>query len=206
MKWKSNFLIFDFETTGYSGKENQACQIAFIVKDIEMNELERFSSYIQEVPGRKINQSALDFNKITREMMAGGITYQNVYLKLVQVFKKYNVGKRKISLVGHNIDVFDIPFLENIFEVNKDNVWNYISDSTFDTMSISRLKWGNIDVSDHKLGSAMERAGVLLTNAHDAMGDVEGNTELFEFYVKCLRGTGTSNQDSLQKEEVKFQF
>jgi len=208
MKHDNFFFVYDFETTGYDAVLQQAAELGFLIKDIDMNEVERFCSYIQPLAGREIKQSALDFNKITVEQMKSGITYKDLYLKLVSIFKKYNRGQKKITLVGHNSDKFDIQFLEDIFKTHNDDIYKHVAESTIDTMAFSRLKWGNVEVNDHKLSSVAERCGVELTNAHNAMPDVEATAGILEYMINCLRNVNQVSNSVLEnkKEIIQFQF
>lgn len=210
MQHRNYFFVYDFETGGFSGKKNPATQIAFIILDIEGKEVDRYTSYIKpygQKEGLIYTQSALDFTKTTMDKLnSQGRDLKEVYQKIASIFKQYSNKYQPLVLVGHNSDSFDIEFMETIFTLNGDKLSNYtISKSSFDTMAFSRLKWGNVEVNDHKLINVAERAGVSLVDAHEAMNDTEATAEIFAFFIKCLRGGGVAEKSN-KKELIQFQF
>ena len=78
------------------------------------------------------------------------------------------------TLVGHNIDNFDLKFL-NYFLKQK------LTNNTIDTLNISRLKLGN-KVKNHKLKTLAEYFDVI-TPTHTARDDV---MTTFEIYKKLI--------------------
>ena len=192
-----SYFVIDFETGGFSAKTNPITQIGGVVLNSQLEVEDEFEFFVQPYDGKVYAESALNFTKTTMEMINGGVSADYIYQFLKDLVKKHSRQKYAPPvLVGHNWDEFDSQFLAYLFSRKEDSYLKYFSKSTFDTMSLSRLKWGAEEVENHKLGGTCERLGIEIVGAHRALGDAKATALVFIHFAKLLR------QSSLQTGEV----
>jgi len=204
-----HYVVFDLETGGFKASQNPITQIAAIVLDSNLKEKERYSTYVKPYDNLALTEGALDYTKTTRKMLdEKGVDIKKVYQDFSDLLTKYKKGIKKVVLIGHNASRFDMPFIHYIFDKFKDDVFKYAEEFIFDTMAMSRLQWGHLEVSNHKLESACERAGIELSDAHEAMNDTEANAKLFKFFALQLRGgdNGIIGEPAAEEFKREFQF
>jgi len=213
----ANIVIFDIETGGFltKGHENGVCEIAMIgINADTLEEIGRYEAiiapyktYSEEIT--TYTDGALQVNGLTRSQIEGGEQAKNVIKEMVAFAKSMKIGGRngKPILAGHNIDSFDIPYLNQFFELHKKEFQSEYSPFTLDTMWWTRMKWAKDgSIANHKLGTACESANIPLVDAHRAMADVESNTELVRHFITSMRGDGSATVKKKEKTRVKFQF
>lgn len=231
-----NYVCFDVETTGLNYQKGaQICQISLFSFDQQLKDVSNYTTYVKMLKGelvkvtdeakqtkiikyngvelqeKVIDQRALDYNGIKREQMEElGVSYEQLFNNLQKYFKALKKGTKKVILVGHNLAEFDIDFLEEVFTLHSDSIWNYATKFILDTMCLSRMKEGHIEVESHKLGDVCAREGVILVDAHDAKSDTIATKELAKSYISQLRTSSKSNStDSVVKVNQyvrNFQF
>jgi DNA polymerase III alpha subunit (gram-positive type) len=106
--YPEKYIIFDIETTGFSGKTDKVTEIGAIkiVDDKVISEFNVMFNWDIEIP-KKITE----LTTITKQMLdENGIEP----LKAINEFLEY-IGT-DIPLIGHNVIRFDIPFLIGNFE------------------------------------------------------------------------------------------
>jgi len=204
------FLVIDTETTGFHAHLNQIAELALVAVNYKMEITEEYCTYVQKYDNLKLEPKTMEFTGITEEEMESGISADDLYKELVDKFKKYKkeCGKyMKPILVFHNAS-FDIPFVDYIFTRKDDSLFKYVEKVVQDTIFLSRMKYGHIEVSNHKLESACEREGVELSDAHSALPDTIATAKLFIAYISNLR-TGKSTgggEETYSREKIEFQF
>lgn len=67
---KSNYIVFDFETTGFSNREDRITEIA-AVKVVEGKILDSYHAYLKPDNGKKVNANITAITGITNEMLEG---------------------------------------------------------------------------------------------------------------------------------------
>lgn len=220
MKHDCHYVVFDLETGGFWSYLNPILEIALIIVDVTGKEVMRYENYIKPYNDKdgiplKVEEQALKANGIKMsEVMEKGISYQQLYKDLCDIFKKYKSGRKKCVLVGHNIASFDVNFLEFLFDLcearNKKGqsaLFNYVEDYLEDTMWQSRKMWGHEDVDSHQLGDCCRRANIELYDAHRAMNDTLATLNLFLFFLNLYRNkevvtvinSENNNQSSIRK-------
>jgi DNA polymerase-3 subunit alpha (Gram-positive type) len=198
-------VVFDLETTGLSATKNQILEIACCPFDIELNNLKDYDSGVmRSYDEREISPQALAANGITMQQIENGRDQKEVFQELCEYLSKLSLGRTKPSLGGHNIVSFDIPFLQNWFELNKQDLSKFVNlDFSVDSMWWSRLKW--VESQNFKLGTCCENCNIELTDAHRAAQDTKSNRDLIKDFVRSLRSekgaAGNSNY-----VRPKFQF
>lgn len=193
-------IVGDSETGGLLNKGKQAfydialCEFAFVVIDIqEMKVVEEWSTLFKPYKeGLEYNPKALEVNGlIVEQLQEGGDDLKTIYKEMVALFKKYKNPRIGTVLAGHNFQLFDMPFLVNMFEFCGDSIWNYV---TFveDTM---KLAWYRAtEQENYKLGTCCRMEGVGLVDAHRALADTKANALLLLKYISYLRGSGEGSE------------
>lgn len=216
MKVNQNFIILDVETGGFSPQQNLLTQIGFIVVDgFEMQEKFRYNSYIYPYDNLILTSQASQLTGITLDKLAKeGKPLKVVLDEISNIFKQFKTSYYLPVLVGHNIS-FDIMFLANNFDrvygvgAGKNGVcklYDYILQSSIDTMILARQKFMNDEVANFKLETLGEHIGIVNTSAHDAFSDVEQTLELFRYFMGCMRNENQGGIQQIEAKEFPFQF
>lgn len=198
-------IVIDFETGGLDCKKNPAIQVAYQAVQLDDYKLIlEYSSYIQPYDGLEIQKAATDYSGITYEMMMSGLDTKRLVKKLCEDFTEANTSKNfrtKPFLVGHNIG-FDIGFLLYLFNKEKVDISKFLNcnhgmPTSIDTILLAKQKWANDPtVSKYNLGACVAKAGIALTDAHDALNDVRATKELFFYFTNNLRTGGAISEES----------
>lgn len=200
-----SIVVFDLETSGLSSDKNQILEIACCPIDLELNNLKEYESgIIKPYDSREINDGALNANGITIQQINNGREQKEAFQELCEYLSKLSSGRNKVHLAGHNIKKFDIPFLQNWFDLNKTDISKFIDLSfSIDTMWFARLKW--LESANYKLGTCCENCNIELNDAHRAIFDTRANRDLVKDFIRSLRSDKKGEGD---KEYVrpKFQF
>lgn len=193
-------LPFDLETTGLIHQNPAVIEIACCPFDINLKDLEEFDSGVMQVYGdRKISEQALKANGISRKQIAEGEDTEKVVNELVKYLTSLKVGSAKPILAGHNIDSFDIPLLNDLFEFFKKDLSKYVNvDFTIDTLWWSRAMFAESE--NYKLGTCCKNVGLEVINAHRALNDTRANKDLLKKMISNMRGLG----GSIEKKEKRF--
>ncbi len=195
-----NYVVFDTETTGLKYDKNAVIEIACCAVDKDLKDVGEFDSGIMKVyDNREINEKALQANNISIDQINNGNDPEEQMKKLIKFFLSLKSGRNKPVLVGHNIDKFDIPFLDDMFSVFGQDLSKYVNtDFTIDTMWWARCKW--TESVNFRLGTCCSNSGIELVNAHRAMVDTRANKELFKNFLISLRSDGSPKE----KKEERF--
>lgn len=207
-----NYIVFDFETGGLDCEKNPITQVGLIVLDgATLQEKERYSTYVQNYNSLDYVQKALDYTGTTMDDINKGKLLPEVVEDMKQIFLRSVEGKgkfkRKPIMVGHNIDAFDMDFLDYIFDACSEDISKYISRTTKDTMWMAFDCWQEEGIDKYNLQVCCERAKVDLIGAHDAMNDVEATVGLFKFFLNRMRGGSGSDfleESTRFRETFKF--
>ncbi|MCD8206044.1 MAG: hypothetical protein LUD29_05475 [Clostridia bacterium] len=160
------FVVFDIETTGTntvaSGSMDKIIELG-ACKVIGGEIVETFSSLIN--PEIKLPRNIVELTHITDEMIVGAPTYD----KVLPDFFKFCDGA---YLVGHNIDGFDIKFLDYYW-----GTLGYIrSSETIDTLTLSISVLPGL--SNRKLKTLADHYGYEL-DPHRACNDSVATAKVF---------------------------
>ena len=218
---RNNIICLDVETGEFSARENPMTQVALLSFKIDsLEEISRYSSYVKPYDNLIYTIGAEKATGITLKHVNSGISVEETVEMLCQEFTKANTAEiktKKPALLGHNV-LFDIAFIQYAFnkckvdiskflDCKEDAFGNYVP-LFFDTMILSRLKWGHDEtMTSFTLGKCCEKAGVDLFDAHDAFNDVMGTKSLFFYLTNHLRtGKNTSEQSETVRYRKSFQF
>ena len=206
MEFKANFVIVDCETGGLKSTDNPIVEICVIAINNNLEDIGLYSSIIAPYGNYQITQGALNANGMTLEQIKSGKPSDQVIAELIDFLRPLKMGREKPILCGHNIDHFDIPFIDEFFTFHKKKVSDYFNDKfTIDTLWWSRVAWQ--ESTNYQLATACSNAGIELVNAHRAETDTNANKDLVKYFLKNLRGEGMS-KDKVQEERFRstFQF
>ena len=217
----NQIICLDFETGGLKAKKNPITSVAYQAFELDSyKHILEFSTFVQPYGNLEIDQKALDYSSITYEDLASGIDYKQVVKQMQDDFSKANLTNSHMSkpiLLGHNIS-FDIGFLLMLFGLCKVDITKYLdcgedhlgnpTPKYYDTLLLSKQKWGNDPtMPNYKLGTCVDKAGLALFDAHNAMNDVRATKELFFYLTNNMRtGSDTSEESKAIRYRNHYQF
>lgn len=111
---------------------------------------------------------------------------------------KYYKKESGATLCGHNFKGFDLPFLENLFAYNNDDLYKYVA-NVEDTLIWAH--YSAVQQEDYTLSMCCDANGIELVGSHRAIQDTESNALLFIEYIKKLRGLFVDNS---KEEQERF--
>ena len=160
--FNGTYVVFDLETTGLEPAKEEIIEIgACKIQDGKI--IETFATFVK--PSKKIPKEIVELTGITEEMVADAPTINYV----LPDFYKFCHGS---IMVAHNIS-FDISFIHNISRKLSYNFDN----ETIDTLSLAKSKLPGL--KNYKLGTIVDRLGVVLDNAHRAINDATATAKVF---------------------------
>lgn len=172
-KYVGNYVVFDLETTGISTRRDDIIEISAIrVKDHERTET--FSRLVN--PGRPIPPEATRVNGITDEMVYG----EDGLGVILPEFLNF-IGEE--ILVGHNIQSFDLLFLNRAADMMHTRT---VDNDFIDTLYMARNCIP--ELSHHRLTDLAEYFKVSTKGAHRALNDCMMNQICYEHMGKLLNG------------------
>ena len=153
------YCVLDLETTGLNPAENEIIEVAAIKVD-QNGSITSYTSLIK--PKLPIPGMISEITGITNEMVSCSRGASEVLPEFLEF-----VGDSMI--VGHNVQAFDIPFLEQ-------HAKRAITNATFDTLLFSRRKLPDLK---HSLSALCQHFHISCDGAHRALRDCEMTKGLF---------------------------
>jgi DNA polymerase III alpha subunit (gram-positive type) len=151
---------------------------------------------------RCYNPQALEITHMSLDLMLKeGVSYEEGFSLINDLFERHTVGNNKPILAGHNIKSFDIPFMEKIYLDNKKEFSKIINDYMIDTLDLVRTVWP--ELSSYSLGVCANALGLTLKEAHRALPDTIANANVLQILLANLRGQGSVEKSHVRK---KFKF
>lgn len=181
---------FDVETTGLDPKKNDIIQLAYVI-EIDGNEKEEDSIFMQPFDYSYINPQALEVNNLTIEQLKTFRDPKEVYGDLSQRLARY-VDKYdrtdKFQPAGYNVG-FDCDFFKEWFLKNGDVYYG----SRFNWKQIDPLRvlyfmdgMGFISLPDYKLETVCEHFGIQI-KAHEALSDIKATKQLISVIRNMIK-------------------
>jgi DNA polymerase-3 subunit epsilon len=175
----AKIFYYDTETTGVKHWKNGIHQISGAI-EIDGEIKEYFDFKIQPYKDAVIEDEALAISGITREDIAGYMTFADGYRAMLKLILKYvdRFNKKdKFFLCGYNNASFDNSFFRAFFVQNLDNYFgSYFWSSTLDAMILAGQKLMNERhlMIDFKQSTVAKYLGIEVdeTKLHDAEYDV----------------------------------
>lgn len=179
-------FLFDFETTGLS-ESAAPIQIAALILDDNLVEVESYSTFIRPVEGCELHPVAMAMHAEkgrTLEMLlrygeAGG----RVFARIAEMISRHATSGRRVTPAGHNVIGFDLPILRREFD--RYGIHNVPLDhQALDTMCLAfgLLKFKG-KVPNVKLETLAKHYGIeefTGDGAHDAVSDVRVTAEVLK--------------------------
>lgn len=175
-------VVVDVETGGFSAETDGLLEIAAVI--IGMDEAGRLlpgecnACHVQPFPGARLDPKALAFNGIDpdhpfRDAVSEAEALQRIFQPIRLAVKQS--GCTRAILVGHNA-FFDLGFLNAAVARTKNKHNPFHPFSTFDTVSLAGLAYGQTVLS-----KSVEAAGIEWDHreAHSAIYDTIKTAELF---------------------------
>jgi len=157
---EKKYIVLDIETTGFNPKKDRITEIAAVRIDTDGNKLGVWQQlfHVEHVP-IKVQQ----ITNITTEMLVRAPRIE----EMAQSFRDFI---QESVLIGHNIDKFDIKFLDHYGLTRRH--------STIDTLDLARKSLPQSE--NHKLGTLCEYFSIDHQSAHRALGDAYATIELYK--------------------------
>jgi len=150
-----DYIIFDIETTGFSGKTDKVTEIAAI-KYIEGKKIAEFNVLFNwNIP---IPPKITELTTITKELLdVEGIDPQKAYMAFIEF-----IGN-SLPVIGHNILRFDIPFLNGNFE----NSLGHLGFRVIDTAALYKMK--KLEIIASEIIEVLNRQMIDVLNARHSI-------------------------------------
>ncbi len=157
VKIKNDFIVFDFETTGFSPLYDEIIEIG-AVKVSNGEIVETFESFLK--PYKKISKQITAINGIDNDMVSNAPTIDIV----IQEFYKFI---EELPLVAHNAP-FDMKFLLKNLE---DSNLVFKNNEVIDTLPLARI--AHPEYENHKLSTLIKNLNIDIKISHRALADAK---------------------------------
>ncbi len=175
-----DLVFFDIESTGLSVVRDKIVQIALIKLHKNGDPPAEFSTLVN--PGIPISEEAMGIHGITPKDLANKPTFQQVAQKIWDF-----IGNA--DLAGYNSNRFDVPMLMEEF----DRVGMEFDISKRRLIDVQRIFY---KMEPRTLKAAYRMyCGKELTDAHDALADVQATLEVFQGQLKTYEGVDLIDED-----------
>lgn len=200
--YNNRFVAIDTETGGLPDRLKKEATIEVALTEIALVGIDNESLTIKEKDSWLIKPYADDLIYDIGAEKASGISKRMCEKEGIDIEKVYNntknflldqhVKKLKPIIIIQNKS-FDTPFIDNMFKLFKDSLFNYI-ERIEDTMEWSRTTWPM--EGKHSLGVIAQRCGLDHTQAHRALPDTIITADVWIYFMNRLRGQsiGSSNE------------
>jgi len=220
---QKDIIVFDLETTSKFPLTTEICQLAACCVDARSLEIkDSFNTYMQPLEWDKIEQEALDVNRLTREFLKEQIMPQVAWLNFVNWVQKFNKGKQKTDtyrapiMCGYNVRGFDKIIVDRYAEKYGPYDEKRQCNKLFNGMVIFDIldhMWfwleSMSDPEDLKLTSVMRYLGFAeeaIANAHGAVSDVEATAQIAIRLLKLQRRLTQPTKDGHVSLKMKGSF
>lgn len=166
-----DFVVFDLETTGTSCYKDSVIEISAI-KVVDHKIRDEFSSLVY--PGRSIPNYASQVNGITDELVADAPEFEKVLKDFIEF-----IGS--MTLVGHNINAFDMKF---IYRDCQKYYGSVLDNDYIDTLKLARKYLPKLE--HHTLSDIAEYYGISTDGAHRVLNDCRMNQKVYEKLGKMM--------------------
>jgi DNA polymerase III epsilon subunit family exonuclease len=161
---KIDFAVVDLETTGFCSERDCVIEIAAVrIKQGKIKDHYQSLIYTDYIPYHATRVHGID-----AEMVEDAPSLNTVR----NDFKDFVKG---CVLVGHNIKSFDMPFLQNEFDIDEDYF-------CVDTLKLSRFLFAH--ERRHKLSIVAQRLGIESERYHRALDDTIVTANVFLQFLK----------------------
>jgi len=164
---KNSYIVLDIETTGFNRNKDKIIEIAAI--KYTGNNVSEFHEYVNIDSVIPANITLL--TGISNDTIRDAGSIDIVMPRFLSFIGKY-------TLVGHNIRLFDIPFLNTVCaNLGLPNIKNRL----LDTLPLSKEKLPGLE--NHKLSTICNYYGIDTSNAHHALADCYMCDSVYRFLI-----------------------
>ena len=156
-----NYLVLDFETTGLDYKTEQVTEVGVIKYDEDFNEIGMFHTYVKLYVEHGLSDFIKDHTGITEEKLEYGMNEGDAMHAIATMIDEE-------TIVVAQFAPFDFGYLYN-YDITP---YKYICTKTLTDIAEPYER--------SNLGETCERNGIVLKDAHTAMGDVRATKELLQ--------------------------
>jgi DNA polymerase-3 subunit epsilon len=167
--------VVDIETGGFDKKNNGLCEIGLQIIDRTGRVHKVYQWYIKPYKNSQgepmtYTEGAFKVNGLSMEVLEGGGHPEHIAPTFMNILIENGV----YILIGHNIDGFDLPWLQEF--VGRFTEMKF-EPKTLDTLKMS--KQSHPHLPSHKLGELCKYHGIEISNAHTALGDIDATRQLY---------------------------
>ena len=180
-----NYLVLDFETTGLDYKTEQVTEVGVIKYDEDFNEIGMFHTYVKLQNDRVLSDFIKDHTGITEDKLEYGMSEQ-LALAIVDAMIDDD------TIVVAQFAPFDFGYLSNQYIFPE----NYICTKTLTDIAEPYER--------SNLGETCKRNGIILENAHTAMGDTMATKELLQ--LRLSQGLGIYQNHVTEQPDRPLRF
>ena len=190
----SIFVVMDTETTGLSAQDADVIEVSAIKARFENGKvkvLDTFDEFIN--PGYPLPDKIVEFNEkngtcicdefLADKPVAGKVA--NALQAFMEKEPKLEGSDKPYTLVGHNIEAFDVPFIQKLMKAGRGEL-QY--GSTFDTLVYARSIIPYRGRGTHTLGVLHEKTPQRLFKEHpqyhNSLGDCLATLDLLETFAE----------------------
>lgn len=160
-----NYLVLDFETTGLDRNVEQVTEVGLIKYDEDFNEIASFHTYVKLRVEHGLSDFIKNLTGITEEKLSYGMSEGDA-MDIIG----YLINDETIVVAQYA--PFDFGYLAN---------YGIYPEHYLCTKTLTNLAEPNEKSS---LGVTCERNGIVLSDAHTAMGDVKATSELLKLRLR----------------------
>ena len=187
MKLKDfTFYGCDVETTSLDHTKGDIIEISFY----RLNDDVQKTWYLRAVNVDNIETGALEVNshlyeEITWQTKEGKLKYKDPKKALIEIdkfFMEDNSTSDTRFIIGHNITIFDIPYIKEMYKRYDMSDSYPFGIHFFDTMQLQKyedMKAGFFNQDGYSLATTIKRHGVKNDKAHSALADTKATVETF---------------------------
>lgn len=211
--YNNRFIAVDTETGGLPDRLKKEATLEVALTEIALVSVNNENLTIEDKDSWLIKPYSDDLiydigaekaSGISKKMCErDGIDIEEVYSNTKAFLLDQHIKKIKPILIIQNKS-FDVPFIDNMFKIFKDSLFNYI-ERVEDTMEWSRLTWPL--EGKHSLGVIAQRCGLDHTQAHRALPDTIITADVWIYFMRNLRGQaigGSNEKPKRFRDNFKF--
>ena len=186
-----NIVAFDVETTGTDSSKDVIIQLAAVKFDKDFNRLDSYCCYVKPMEDFEIAPGAFEKHGLTKEFILENGISSNEVMGVLDAFCK------DCDLLSYNGNVFDIKFIMN--EMKAAGL-----DFSLDRVFYDALKLETL-LHPRRLEVIYKNyTGHDLTDAHDALADVNATIEVFKYQLDKFSEQDVTLDDIMGFEESKI--